>query len=306
MPVTILDGGISRELQRLGATLRQPEWSAMALIETPDIVSQVHQEFAAAGALYISTNSYAIVPFHIGQDRFAADGAALADSAGMLARNVADRHNVKVAGSLPPALGSYRPDLFEESTARNILSVLIAGLSPHADIWIAETLSSLAEARLVAALLMQDNRPMWLSFTLKDHGDPLLRSGETVEAAAALAIELGASALLFNCSYPEVMDAAVRAAKAALNGSAIEIGVYANGFAADADEGAANAELQAIRDDLGPAAYLAWAKTWIASGATMVGGCCGIGAEHIRALSDGLRDGLNQESAQIATGIGVR
>lgn len=36
--VRILDGGMSRELVRLGAHLRQPEWSALALIESPAIV----------------------------------------------------------------------------------------------------------------------------------------------------------------------------------------------------------------------------------------------------------------------------
>ena len=57
----ILDGGISRELIRLNAPFRQPEWSALALIETPDIVRQVHSDFATAGADIVTTNSYALV-----------------------------------------------------------------------------------------------------------------------------------------------------------------------------------------------------------------------------------------------------
>lgn len=44
-PTRILDGGMSRELVRLGAELRQPEWSALALIENPAIVRRVHEEF---------------------------------------------------------------------------------------------------------------------------------------------------------------------------------------------------------------------------------------------------------------------
>ena len=31
----LLDGGMGRELQRSGAPFRQPEWSALALIEAP-------------------------------------------------------------------------------------------------------------------------------------------------------------------------------------------------------------------------------------------------------------------------------
>ena len=34
MTVTILDGGMGRELHRRGAPFRQPEWSALALMET--------------------------------------------------------------------------------------------------------------------------------------------------------------------------------------------------------------------------------------------------------------------------------
>ena len=68
--IRILDGGMSRELQRLGAELKQPEWSALALINAPDIVRQVHAEFIDAGADVVTTNSYALVPFHIGEERF--------------------------------------------------------------------------------------------------------------------------------------------------------------------------------------------------------------------------------------------
>lgn len=289
MTITILDGGISRELQRLGAPFRQPEWSALALIETPHLVAQAHDDFAEAGAQIVTTNSYAVVPFHIGADRFASDGARLAALAGETARGIADKRAIKVAGSLPPVLGSYRPDLFEKEAARELISVLINGLSPYVDIWLAEALSTLAEADLIAELLAGDVRPLWLSFTLKDDGVPLLRSGETVESAAMLATRLNVDAILFNCSCPEVMEAAVQTARTILGDHGIAIGVYANGFAAKADDKVANGDLQQIRDDLGPTAYLAWAKRWVASGANLVGGCCGIGAEHIRVLADGLR-----------------
>ncbi len=284
----ILDGGMGRELQRLGAPFRQPEWSALALIEGPEFVTQAHDSFAAAGAEVISTNSYAVVPFHIGETLFAERGTELAELAGKLARGVADKHGLKVTGSLPPVLGSYRPDLFEIEAARAILAVLIKGLSPFADIWLAETLSTLGEAELIGEMLREDDRPLWLSFTLNDEGAASLRSGETIEAVAALVCKLRAQALLFNCSAPEVMEDAVKRAKIALSTDAIEIGVYANGFAHTEEQVDANAGLRQIRADLDPPHYLEWAKKWVASGATMVGGCCGIGPDHIRALADGL------------------
>jgi S-methylmethionine-dependent homocysteine/selenocysteine methylase len=286
---TILDGGMGRELQRLGAPFRQPEWSALALLQGPEYVTQAHEGFARAGANMISTNSYAIVPFHIGDTLFSERGLALAGLAGQLARDVADRHGVRVAGSLPPVLGSYRPDLFEVKAARAILTVLIEGLTPFADVWLAETLSSLGEAELVGEMLAADSRPLWLSFTLNDEGSASLRSGESIEAAVALAQKLGAAALLFNCSAPEVMEEAVARARAAMGTDAIEIGVYANGFAHSDTEVPANGGLRDIRADLDPPRYLEWARKWVAAGATMVGGCCGIGPQHIQALAGGLR-----------------
>jgi S-methylmethionine-dependent homocysteine/selenocysteine methylase len=286
---TILDGGMGRELQRLGAPFRQPEWSALALLQGPEYVTQAHEGFARAGANMISTNSYAIVPFHIGDTLFSERGLALAGLAGQLARDVADRHGVRVAGSLPPVLGSYRPDLFEVKAARAILTVLIEGLTPFADVWLAETLSSLGEAELVGEMLAADSRPLWLSFTLNDEGSASLRSDESIEAAVALAQKLGAAALLFNCSAPEVMEEAVARARAAMGTDAIEIGVYANGFAHSDTEVPANGGLRDIRADLDPPRYLEWARKWVAAGATMVGGCCGIGPQHIQALAGGLR-----------------
>ena len=298
MTVTILDGGMGRELERSGAPFRQPEWSALALMESPQHVGMAHAAFARNGADVITTNSYAVVPFHIGQERFEADGLRLADLAGRIARKTADEFGIRVAGSLPPVMGSYRPDLFDAELARPILDVLIEGLSPHVDVWLAETQSSLAEVTLVRQLLGDDPRPLWMSFTLDDHHShdvlkgtekPALRSGETIADAARHALALGASALLFNCSQPEVMEAAVREARAAAGNVDLAIGVYANAFASEADDAAANETLHGIRADLTPPLYLGWARKWVDAGANMVGGCCGISPEHIGELAKALK-----------------
>lgn len=295
--VTILDGGMGRELQRSGAPFRQPEWSALALIEAPETVEAVHRAYCAAGAQVITTNSYALVPFHIGAERFAHDGLALASRAGQVARTAASAFpGIRVAGSLPPVCGSYRPDLFNPEIAAPLLAVLIEGLAPHVDLWLAETLSALDEARAVAAQLKGDTRPLWLSFTLADGpGDRAapgqLRSGEDVEQAVQLAAETGAAALLFNCSQPEVMQGAVKRAlgEAKRLGAVLEIGVYANAFPPQSYDAAANETLMPLRGDLDPAGYLNWALRWVNAGAGIVGGCCGIGPEHISELAAQLR-----------------
>ncbi|CAI8773746.1 Homocysteine S-methyltransferase [Pseudomonas sp. IT-P253] len=286
----LLDGGMGRELQRIGAPFRQPEWSALALIEAPEFVLQAHKAFVAAGARIVTTNSYAVVPFHIGDERFAKLGRTLAERAGRLAHQAASESTepVTVAGSLPPALGSYRPDLFDHQRSVAIHRELIAGLQAHVDVWLAETQSSIAEVRAVAEALGAQPKPLWLSFTLLDEVGQAsrLRSSEPVADAVRVAAELGATVVLFNCSQPEVMAAALAEARDVIQslGQAIELGVYANAFPPVSAQAEANSTLLEIRRDLGPESYLYWSRSWVAAGASIVGGCCGIGPEHIAQL----------------------
>lgn len=294
----LLDGGMGRELQRIGAPFRQPEWSALALIEAPEFVLEAHLSYVDAGARILTSNSYALVPFHLGEERFAAQGLELAELAGRLARRAAQRgdEQVSVAGSLPPALGSYRPDLFDHQRSVAIHRVLIEGLRSHVDVWLAETQSSIAEVRAVHEALYGEwagqDKPLWLSFTLSDDpaDGPRLRSGESVAQAVSVALELGAEAVLFNCSQPEVMGQAVIVARQVIeaSGEDVEIGVYANAFPVVSAEAEANATLLDIRQDLGPASYLRWARRWAEQGASIIGGCCGIGPEHIAELHEHL------------------
>jgi len=299
--ITLLDGGTGRELKRLGAPFRQPEWSALALMEAPEYVTKVHRRFIEAGAEVITTNSYAVVPFHIGVQRFERVGRALAALAGRLARAAADEapHPVRVAGSLPPVCGSYRPDLFEPAIARPILNILIEALGPHVDIWLSETLSSEAEMALMSELLEGDQRPWWVSYTLIDEPTRALgahlRSGEPVASAVAHAAQCGADAVLFNCCQPEVIGEAVLAAKQALKaadlvaaGDHVLVGAYANAFAPQPATARANEGLSELRADLGPAEYVRWVRRWLDDGAEIVGGCCGVGPEHIAAIRNAL------------------
>lgn len=288
---------MSRELMRINAPFRQPEWSALSLMEAPHLVQQVHAEFAAAGADVLTTNSYALVPFHIGEERFWNQAQELAALAGRLTRAAADEEHVNterkvlVAGSLPPVFGSYRPDLFNGATVHKYLDVLVQGLSPYVDVWLGETLSSIEEAVAVQKAVKPTGKPFWISFTLSEDtnekGTARLRSGQEVTEAARWALSSDAEALLFNCSQPEYMAAAVRDAKAVFveQSVSLPIGVYANAFAQVAESSAANEEIGQTREDLDLESYAAFAHDWVANGATMVGGCCGIGCEHIRRLA---------------------
>ena len=100
----ILDGGLGRELQAMGAPFRQPEWSALALMEGAEYVRAAHDAFLQAGADIVTTNSYAIVPFHIGADVFKARASELLRLSGKLARAAADDVGRHTGGNthLPP------------------------------------------------------------------------------------------------------------------------------------------------------------------------------------------------------------
>lgn len=297
MSITILDGGMSRELMRLNAPFKQPEWSALSLYEKPSAVQQVHEEFIKAGAQVITTNSYAVVPFHIGEQRFHADGKMLSDLAGRLAKSAVKNSGVlttKIAGSLPPMFGSYRADLIEPDRFADIAQPIIDGLSPYVDLWLCETQSAIIEQVSVQKLLPKDERPLWVSFTLIDEKptpEPQLRSGETVKSAVEKMVEIGVSAILFNCCQPEVIEQALivtRETLKQLNATHIQTGAYANAFAPQPEDATANDGLDEVRKDLTPESYLEWAKKWTGQGATIVGGCCGIGREFIKVLSENL------------------
>lgn len=291
--LTVLDGGMGRELMRIGAPFRQPEWSALALIEGPEWVVRAHRNFIAAGAQVITTNSYALVPFHIGDDRFKSEGLQLAALSGRLAREAAaTQEGTTVAGSLPPLFGSYRPDLFDADAAPAIIDPLIDGLRDHVDVWLGETLGSIAEVEAIRAALDRNNgptRPLWISYYLHPEQEGLVASGESVADAASAAIDLGATAVMFNCCQAELIGAAIPIAVAVANNRA-QVGGYANRFTATHTTNppptrAANSGLSDFRDDLDPATYCTFVSEWLDEGATMVGGCCGMTPDHITAIA---------------------
>ena len=290
----ILDGGMSREIQRVGGALRQPEWSAIALMETPDAVRTAHENYIAAGADVITTNAYACVPHHLGDEQFAERGRELAELAARLAREAVDGSDrvVRVAASIPPLFGSYKPGQFDAAEAPKLWPDVIEPQLPYVDILQGETLSSIEEVSVMLEMALPHGKPVWVSATLLDEGGGL-RSGESVkdfvEAVLAKDSDHLVEAILFNCSAPEVMADAVAEAKAALGDREILLGVYANAFEDKATDDDSNVKIHDMREDLTPDIYVRFAETWKEKGAGIIGGCCGIGPDTISKLSAALR-----------------
>ena len=286
---------MGRELERMGAPFKQPEWSALALMDAPEAVRAAHDNFIEAGAEVIITNSYAVVPFHIGQERFDTRGRELIALSGKLAREAADNaeHNVLVAGSIPPLFGSYLPKAFDPDKADDILIPLIEEQDPFIDVWVMETVSSIKEAKFVCDALSKTGKPIWVGYTLTDRDDynrpSTIRSGEAVEQAIQAALPYDSvEAILFNCSQPEEMEDAITAA-ASIVPKNIVLGAYSNKFDKKLDDNhEANGEYTAFRNEFTPHIYYEFAQKWRAAGASIIGGCCGIGPEYIAYLKEHL------------------
>ncbi len=294
--ITLLDGGMGKELRRIGAPFRQPEWSALALMEAPETVVEAHSNFIEAGAEVIITNNYAVVPYHLGDDVIAARGSELTMLSGRLARQAADAADrpVLVAGSLPPLFASYEPDKFDPVRAPALYRMIVNALAPYVDLWLTETLSTVAEVDAIATAVAAGGagKPLWVSFTLPDHwpdGVVTLRSGESIDDIVA-AIDDHAEmvdAVLFNCALPEQIGPALHALRGALDDTGLDVrtGGYANAFPEARDDGyAANEHVLERRDDLTPTRYADIVGDWVAGGATVIGGCCDMYPEHIAEL----------------------
>lgn len=299
--VTILDGGMGRLLKKNNAPFGAPWWSAIALWDEendgPQHVVRAHKEFIEAGAEVITTNAYALVPFHCGEKTHH-NGEHLAATAGRLARQATQGadHPVRVAGSLPPLFGSYAPEKWNPGEAAKLAKPLIEGQQPYVDLWLQETLSTSEEAFVYNIILdtLGDEKPRWASFTLNDEknadGKVVTRGGEPVEDVFAVVTKFAKiEAVVFNCSAPEIMLDAIKqveAAKKRTGRADIKTGAYANLFVNKTIElnkvGAGKTE---VRTDVTIKSYADEAEKWIDAGATIVGGCCSIMPEHIAELS---------------------
>lgn len=294
---TTLDGGMGRELEQMGAPFRQPEWSALSLMETPELVRTAHQNFIESGAQVITTNSYAVIPFHIGQERYDAQGRDLIAVSGKMAREAADSANtdVQVAGSIPPLFGSYRPDLFDPALAPALLDAFIEEQAPYVDLWIAETLCTKAEARAVCDALARhgSKAPLWLAYcpTREDWRELHKGENDTAETVddiiAFTRDETPAAAILYNCCPLETAaEAVARTAEILGDDRSLMIGAYPNLFKRPTL--GANVGITPLRThEITAEEYGGYARTWVDAGADIIGGCCGVSPAHIAALDFG-------------------
>jgi S-methylmethionine-dependent homocysteine/selenocysteine methylase len=283
--ITILDGAMGTELKSRGASVpdyRSSVWSAMALVHDPDTVRQVHADYIAAGADVVTANNYAVVPRLLARAEMAHRVAELTRLACRLAgeaRAASGRAGVRIAGSLPPLDTTYRPDLVPpDRELVDTYAAIARVLAPHVDLLLAETLTTTREAVAAVRAANEVGRPVWVSFNLA-LDTPRLRGGETLTDAVHALDGLVVDAFLVNCVPTDLVHDALTELRAATDRP---IGAYANSSRSAADQEALDACAGEVLD---PDAYAGVVATWVAAGATLVGGCCDTDPRYIAALA---------------------
>ncbi|MEO1090852.1 MAG: homocysteine S-methyltransferase family protein [Pseudomonadota bacterium] len=288
-PFVLLDGGTGQELILRSAAGAKPLWSAQVLMDEPDLVTAVHRDFIEAGADVITLNTYSATPRRLwrnGLPDITAELHRAAIDAANRARSEAGRP-VQLAGCLPPLVASYRPELAPpRAEARAEFAALVALQAPDVDLFIIETMTSIAEAVAATEAAVDSGKPAWTAVSVDDRDGTLLRSGEPITDAFTAIEEAGAVAVLVNCSSPEAVGAGLRHVLTSARQQRLPIGGYANGFVSvDALEPGVTVDVLETRIDLGPEAYAEHATGWIEAGARIIGGCCAVGPAHIAALA---------------------
>lgn len=287
--ITLLDGGMGQELIRRSGDTPTPLWATQVMVDHPGLVGAIHADYFASGATVATTNSYALHHDRLKGTALEGQLQALCERALAEAGAAVTTHGSgRIAGAIGPLGASYRADLMPpHAEAVALYGELARYLAPGSDMLLVETIPSLAAARAALEACLPEGKPVWLAVTVDDEDGTRLRSGESVADLAAIARD-GAAAVLANCSAPEAMPAALDG----LARADLPTGAYANAFtqitkAFLAPKPTVDA-LQARRD-MGPAPYAQHVLRWVDAGATLIGGCCETGPDHVAAIRDALR-----------------
>ena len=306
----ILDGANGTELERLGARMDQDVWCARALADCPDMVHQVHRRYIEAGADVITTNSYSATREAMQRYGLAAHFEDWNRRSVRIALEERDRSSradsVVVAGSVSSYGRFGQLDLETMSGHFRAQGEIL--VDEGVDLLILETLGS--TERTIKAMVHATRDlgvPVWVSVSCvrdRDTGAVMLGIEESSEAshvaetygplaeAVREIMSVGGSAVLMMHSVRDVTEDAVSVMRTNYSGP---VGAYPNA-------GYWTRPNWAFVDQVSPDQYLADARRWVEAGAGIVGGCCGVGVEHIRALAEGLQGLRSQSGAPRRTG----
>jgi S-methylmethionine-dependent homocysteine/selenocysteine methylase/SAM-dependent methyltransferase len=292
----LLDGGLGTELPlAAGSKLDEKLWGTRALVESPDAVLRVHEEYLDAGCDVLSTNTWGLASAlasdgpRLWQDRdrdrpvhwmdVGRRGLRLARQA---VRDKGREGETAVAFSLNGDVDSE-----EGSETVELLGRMFADEPEPPDLVLLETLSLLTPT-LDQAIegLLATGIPLWLSFRRCRHGLCGIYGqhwggpeGDAFGRAARRFEEMGVSALLINCIPPDHVEGMVSYLR---DFTDLPLGVYPNlGYFSDRG--------WRFTPGVGGDEYAEMALRWREEGAQIIGGCCGVRPEHIAAAGRRLK-----------------
>jgi homocysteine S-methyltransferase len=274
--IVVLDGGLATELERRGADLSDPLWSARLLVDNPNLIRKVHESYYSAGADVATTASY-----QASIEGFARRGISPGESLRLMRLSVelADqaRSNTGGEGIVAASVGPYGAMLADGSEYRGNYGVNLETLAGYhgprlqalieagADILAIETCPTAVEALLVLELLQHwPGVRAWVSFTCRD--DTRTSEGQPIgEAVAAVARSSQVVAVGVNCVAPHLVEGLLARMRAS---TSLPLVVYPN---AGETWDAARREWRGTPDTFDPARDV---PRWIDLGARWIGGCC--------------------------------
>ncbi|MBA2677418.1 MAG: homocysteine S-methyltransferase family protein [Ktedonobacteraceae bacterium] len=282
----LMDGAMGSEIEHRGLPTTLPLWSAEALLTHPEMVLRIHKEYIEAGAEIIITNTFRTTRRAFAQRGMAEEAAMATALACTLARDarasVQTNSRVLIAGSIAPLEDCYSPQLTPpqpeiEAEHAELVPQLKAG---GVDFILLETMITARETLSGMQAALRSEMPFAVSFCCDENlsllgGEPLEDVVHKVEPFSPLFIGV-------NCVST---DTATRTVKHLRTITSLPISVYAQGDGlADIARGWKMTEERHLHT------YLQAASEWLASGAQLIGGCCGTTPDYIRALQQ-LRSG---------------
>ncbi len=274
----LLDAAMGTELQRREARTTLPLWSALALIEDPELVWTIHGDEVAAGADILTADTFRTHARSLERGGAGGRSSELSALAVRLAHQAAavPGREVFVAGSLSPLEDCYRPDLVpdDEALVREHAAQARFLADAGVDLILAETHNTIREAAAAARAAKATGIPVVVSFVTDGAG--ALLSGESIAAAVAALSPFEPDALGINCVPAGKLAGDLALLAKASPGRPLA----AHGNLGLPSEGPG----WAFTEDLSPGDYAKEAARWLALGARIVGGCCGTTPEHSRAL----------------------
>ena len=277
--VLIADGGTGTTCQRMGLEIgvAPEEW----VLAQPERILELHRGFAAAGSDIVLTCTFGGTSLRLADGPCAGQAAEVNRRAAELAREAVGEE-VLVAGSLGPSGQLCEPlgPLTHDEAAAAYAEQAEALTDGGADLLLLETMFCPVEAAAaIAGVQRGSDLPFVLTFSF-DRGTRTMM-GTTTAEVAALAVESGAAAVGANCGTSlENMSAIVAELSAATAG--LPLWVKPNA-------GLPRMTGDAAVYDVTPEQFGEAARTYVAAGARVVGGCCGSTPEHVRAIAEAIR-----------------